>query len=331
MAGHSAIVDKSGRMWIFGGSTGSGLLYDIYHINLADAKCEPGNSGKWTKVSTKNPPAARSSHSAVYHGGRMWVFGGWLGGDAPYSNEHTLSADVHYLDLEASTWSVVEPHGWKPMARYAHQALMGADGRMWIYGGYNINGTAKEGVAMVALDRLYCFDTDKRIWSALTAAGSAPNYLGYPFVAMDAAGRMWMGGGFISSTEVNANLFYLDTLSTDLQWKEVEDFKSDVDGPPLNRIGAEAVMEANGNMWIVGGMTELRQQLPLCRLATAVQAPTTATTTTTPRPDPGTYIWIILLVVLLCIIILGGAAVSPQEAQPETLAGKAGSAASGDG
>ena len=100
MAGHSAIVDKSGRMWIFGGSTGSGLLYDIYHINLADAKCEPGNSGKWTKVSTKNPPAARSSHSAVYHGGRMWVFGGWLGGDAPYSNEHTLSADVHYLDLE---------------------------------------------------------------------------------------------------------------------------------------------------------------------------------------------------------------------------------------
>lgn len=28
---------------------------------------------------------------------------------------------------------------------------------------------------------------------------------------------------------------------------------------------------------------------------------------------------------------LGGAAVSPQEAQPETLAGKAGSAASGDG
>eukprot|EP00913_Durusdinium_trenchii_P034593 g32363.t1 len=334
LQGQSAIVDDLSIMWVWGGYVNSSgsieNLQDVYHIILEDTKCENGNFGKWFQATPENSVPARTQHSAVYlggtHGGKdgqMVVFGGRTGGVLP-SEADTFFADVLYLDLNTFVWTKVDCSN-QPPARFGHRAVMGADGRMWVYGGFRLEGKTQ----MVSLPDLYCLDTVKRTWTLLQLA-SSPAPLGFHFATMDAAGRMWIGGGIGHiSTGANAKVFFLETTAQQLWWEEVEDFKGSPIGLPLDRVAAAAVIEPNGKMWVVGGFRFNHDSDSLCWLDTALEKPTTATTSggfwatttkaiivttvattsTSPGPSPssgdGKLAWIILLLLALASIVGG--------------------------
>ena len=64
-------------MFIFGGSTNTGLVSDVWQLSNANGI---GGTPAWTQLSpTGGPPAARTQHTATYQTstGRMTIFAGW--------------------------------------------------------------------------------------------------------------------------------------------------------------------------------------------------------------------------------------------------------------
>jgi len=87
VAGHGALL-------VYGGLGRDGLSDQLWQCELS--------SGTWRPVRTRGePPPPRAAHTAVVHGGGMFIFGGHgkseAGGD-------TLLSDVHRLDLRDGTW-----------------------------------------------------------------------------------------------------------------------------------------------------------------------------------------------------------------------------------
>ena len=128
-AGHTAIWTGS-EMIIWGG-----FFYDNgYHYLNTGGKYNP-ITNSWTAVNTSNAPSARDSHTAIWTGSEMIIWGGYDGFDA-------LNTGGRY-DPATNTWAVVGTTG-APIAREGHTAVW-TGGEMIVWGGSNFQSDFNSG------------------------------------------------------------------------------------------------------------------------------------------------------------------------------------------
>ena len=83
---------------------------------------------RWREVVANGTwPAPRFSHTATMDGRRMLVFGG---------NSFDAVDELFAYDVRRREWRRLKPTGAPPSRRYGHQAVVTADGRMVVIGGY---------------------------------------------------------------------------------------------------------------------------------------------------------------------------------------------------
>ena len=128
-AGDTAIWTGS-EMIIWGGS-----FYDNgYQYLNTGGKYNP-ITNSWTAVNTNNAPSARDSHTAIWTGSEMIVWGGYNGFDA-------LNTGGRY-DPATNTWAVVDTTG-APIAREGHTAIW-TGSEMIVWGGSNFQSDFNSG------------------------------------------------------------------------------------------------------------------------------------------------------------------------------------------
>lgn len=192
-------IDSSGNVWVFGGygvdgSGNEGYLADLWKYN-------PSNN-QWTWVSGSNSygqaavygtkgtgsvnniPGPRSlSHVWVDSSDNIWVFGGY--GMDSYASIGNLN-DLWKFDTTNGTWTWVSgdntvyssgtygtmgtpASGNVPGARQIGNFWIGADGNLWLFGGYGNDSTGYAGV----LNDLWNFDLTSGHWTWYAGASTA--------------------------------------------------------------------------------------------------------------------------------------------------------------
>jgi hypothetical protein len=182
---HTAILDGSGRMIVYGGSNDFGTtLGNVYALDTTTLT--------WTQVTTTgSAPIARFAHAAVYDAprDRMIVYGGKNGANA--------LSDAWELDLGAMAWSALGASGAAPGATFYHSMVVDETGqRMFLYGGF---GTA-------ARSGLYELDLTTDTWTQRTGSIVEPQARWAHGAVWDVSkARMAVVGGFydgeISATQ----------------------------------------------------------------------------------------------------------------------------------
>ncbi|CAL1127842.1 unnamed protein product [Cladocopium goreaui] len=334
--GHSAIVTPSGKMWIYGGgimdveTQQDKLATELVYIGLK----EGATSESWSQVQPEKKPKDRVFHTAVYYEGFMWIFGGAMKGLAS-GPDNTFVNDVHAFDIEAHSWSEISCEGQKPAPRQAHSAVIGADGRMWVYGGNAMSGGPPTDSAF--FKDLHVLDLNKKSWSKVETAGFLPGLLFHHASVMDAAGRLWLVGGVaFGQQQYSGNAYFLDTTLADDSWHGVPEFNdtANPDAPPLDKMASRAIIESSGKIWVFGGMRSqghaskkdwtiywLDSNAPKPTSSTTPTSPTSSTTSTSPtssttstspssgdgsKATGGGNAGVVIIVILLLLALGGG-------------------------
>lgn len=195
---HTAVVYDN-YMVLFGGYSGTGNGYEnsVMMFNFT--------THAWETLATNGEaPSARSAHTSVVVGNKMYVFGGWNG-------IHCMN-DLHELDFETKTWSLLccdtsaasrlsgsanhrhsifaspekananDHVGDLPSARCSHGAIImdqvdnngKPDPVMYVFGGYAIEGST-ESANKGYLDDLYEFHFNSKKWFKSNTYGQAPS------------------------------------------------------------------------------------------------------------------------------------------------------------
>ena len=127
---HAMTTLLDGRVVVFGGSSVSGDVNDVYTLEVS------GTTATWTElVSEGDVPSERSGHSMTQSTfGFAVMFGG--SGVGGYLN------DVHMLEVSGATatWTELESLGDVPSARRHHAMTALHDGSTVLFGGTGVNG-----------------------------------------------------------------------------------------------------------------------------------------------------------------------------------------------
>ncbi len=143
---HSAVWTGS-AMIVWGGvsSSGGNTLFN-------DGACYFPATNTWTPLNTSGAPAGRGSHTAVWTGSEMIVWGGT--GSLTYND----GARYH---PQTDTWTPVNAAG-APVDRFSHTAVWTGT-RMIVWGGQNFDGYLDSGGS---------YDPGTNLWSAVSTAGA---------------------------------------------------------------------------------------------------------------------------------------------------------------
>lgn len=146
-------VDPSSAVgYLFGGSTDAGELDDLWAYDLTADAWRP-----LTPSATR--PPARSDHVAGWvEGHGVVVFGG--------EGDGGTLGDLWSYDPAADAWTELETEGARPEARSGACAAVGADGRLWIYGGRSSGGDF--------LGDVWVLEADPARWTTVTPSDPAP-------------------------------------------------------------------------------------------------------------------------------------------------------------
>jgi len=240
-------IDSSGNLWLFGGfddeySTGIyGYLNDLWEFSTT--------TNEWTWVSgkstanatgvygtldiaaTSNVPGARNPAVGwTDSSGNFWLFGG-SGVDStgtqgnlndlwefsPTTKVWTWVSGANTVGSNGSASGVygtlgVAAVGNVPGGRYSATSWIDSSGRLWLFGGYGVDSTAKQG----NLNDLWEFSPATKEWTWVSGANSvgstgvAPGIYGTLGVAatgnipggrsgaaswIDSSGKLWLFGG----------------------------------------------------------------------------------------------------------------------------------------
>lgn len=126
--GCAAIADPAHDRIVIMGGVGTSYYADAWQLTL-------GSTPEWTALSPAGaPPAARASHRAIYDPTRerMLVHGG-TGGVGRFEDTWSLS-----LGGTTPAWTLLQPPGTHPSARYSHSFTWDASrDRAWMFGGFD--------------------------------------------------------------------------------------------------------------------------------------------------------------------------------------------------
>ncbi|HBL31248.1 MAG TPA: galactose oxidase [Acidobacteria bacterium] len=180
---HAAAV-FDGRIWVLGGWGGG---------NLNDVWSSP-DGATWTRATAAAPWSGRNGHSVVVHAGRLWVLGGWGRPDPAKPEEGNLN-DV-WSSSDGVHWEQATAHA--PWAPRNHQSAAVWDGKIWMTGGWGLNGTREGNLNDV------WWSADGITWRPATGQAQWLPRNGHASVAF--RDRLWVLGGwshFIGGTSVN--------------------------------------------------------------------------------------------------------------------------------
>jgi N-acetylneuraminic acid mutarotase len=145
---HSAVWTGQ-QLLIWGGDLGGGNSY-----SAGGAAYNP-TTDQWQPIATFQAPTARASHTAVWTGTEMIIWGG--SGTASYSTDHGR------FNLTAGTWAGVTANNG-PAKRSGHVAVWNGK-RMIVFGG--LNSTGLLGLS----DSGGAYDPVSDAWTALPSTG----------------------------------------------------------------------------------------------------------------------------------------------------------------
>jgi len=145
---HSAVWNGQ-QLLVWGGDLGGGNAY-----SAGGAAYNP-TTDQWQAIATFQAPTARGSHTAVWTGTEMVIWGG--SGTASYSTDHAR------YNLAAGTWAAVTANN-APAKRSGHVAVW-TGRRMVVFGG--LNSTGLLGLS----DSGGIYDPVADAWTALPSAG----------------------------------------------------------------------------------------------------------------------------------------------------------------
>jgi hypothetical protein len=139
---HSLAQYDGEKFVIFGGFVAGSRVNEVF------VGTKSGNEISWKQCAEDcgDGPCIRNSHSAVCHGGKMYVFGG-------QDDDNNKLCDLWELDLASEKWCEIKAAGYEPHPRSGHSANV-HNGKMYVFGG--ILELTKE------LDDLFCFDFTSR-------------------------------------------------------------------------------------------------------------------------------------------------------------------------
>src|SRR5262249_26139224 len=218
------------RLVLFGGLGASGVLNDVWVLDLAGAPV-------WAMLAPAGaPPPPRYGHSAVYDpaGDRMIVFGGYAG---------ARLGDLWQLTLSGTpTWSVLTASGTPPSARYRFAAgLDPVGGRMLIHAG--LSGLSTGELWELTLG-------PSPAWHLLSPTGTSPGNRAAHSAVYDAARqRMLFFGGGTEAVGVTSSTYALA-----LNGPPVWSLLAPAGARPNPRCDQSAIYDAaNDRMVIYGG------------------------------------------------------------------------------
>lgn len=169
---HSMIKWENKLLLLGGHSKKSSDAMIVHFINLETHVCGVmETSGKI--------PVARGGHSVTLVGSKLIVFGG-------EDRSRKLLNDVHVLDLQTMTWSVVEATQTPPAPRFDHSAAVHSERYLLIFGGCSHS---------VFFNDLHVLDLHTMEWSQPQVQGDLVSpRAGHAGISID---EMWyiVGGG----------------------------------------------------------------------------------------------------------------------------------------
>jgi hypothetical protein len=161
-AGHTAAMHGK-SMYIFAGVTDNMAGVEPW---LADVWILDVSTMTWKEMAPKcsaaSRPCARKGHTAVTHGGGMFVFGGG-------QDDHVMFADLWRLDFATQEWREITLSGPAvPCPRMYHVAVLADGPNMILFGGRAANPCS-------FLNDMYLIDLNKESVALAPTTGPAPS------------------------------------------------------------------------------------------------------------------------------------------------------------
>mmetsp|Transcript_123592 Transcript_123592/g.357438 ORF Transcript_123592/g.357438 Transcript_123592/m.357438 type:complete len:623 (+) Transcript_123592:121-1989(+) len=204
-------VEVGDNIYIFGGCVQETRCYnDVWILNTQRMEWRQDRF-------TGAFPEPRGGHTATLVSTSVFVFGG--------ANSQDTFGDVFRLDLENKQWStgVVSQPELSPGRRTNHAAAADADGRVYVFGGYDFRGVFLGDFWVLQAPSLQHnpWKTDEvfaAVWVSPATTGKAPTPReGH---SMTVIGRgMFVFGGFSNKGEILNDLFLYDL--DQLVWREL--------------------------------------------------------------------------------------------------------------
>ena len=192
----------------------------------------PARADEWRQLATVGEaPCARTGHSAVLLGSKLYVFGGQPAGAGQAVQKEGLLNDLMAFDLNYVSWEVEPPAAMLPPARRDHGAVA-YQGKMYVL--YGQGGTAP-------LNDVWTYAPDTKVWSQATVLGERPSSRDGMSVLPD-QGKIYLFGGQNRFGEVLRDLW---SLSSDHLWTQET-------AAPLPASGQGAAA-AGGKFYLFGG------------------------------------------------------------------------------
>eukprot|EP01012_Entosiphon_sulcatum_P056984 TRINITY_DN8068_c0_g1_i1.p1 TRINITY_DN8068_c0_g1~~TRINITY_DN8068_c0_g1_i1.p1 ORF type:complete len:447 (+),score=53.72 TRINITY_DN8068_c0_g1_i1:49-1389(+) len=160
--GHTAVVYKR-KMYVLMGAEYSGNIHnDLYAFDFDNQEWECLENHPAPRP--HRPVNGRTGHSAVEHGGNMYVFGGMTETGATC----TWMNDLHAYNLDTRTWCAIDVQpGPMPCGRYSHTAWAGPSS-MYIFGGDSSD-------CSVYYNDMWALDFETMRWRPVKCQGDRPS------------------------------------------------------------------------------------------------------------------------------------------------------------
>ncbi len=273
--------DPTAHLWSWvGGSSTAGAVGQVSTLGSSAASNLPGartEAAAWTDAS-----------------GNLWLMGGdgldINGKQGPLNDmwEYSISTGKWALVGGSETINAIGTYGTQgsptpsnaPGARYGAVAWVDPSGDLWLFGGYGLDSTGTFG----ELGDLWEFNPSTGLWAWKTgaatvqargvygsagspAAGNTPGSRAFAAGWADAAGNLWLLGGYgldASGTVGPMNdLWVYSTATGQWTWASGADVQGAKgvyaatgvsSGNELgSRYGAARWLDASGNLWFLGG------------------------------------------------------------------------------
>jgi len=229
--GHSTVASGS-TLFVFGGMTPTGnYLNDLWACST-ELKTESNQQLlKWVLINYEGEaPSARSNHTSVMVGKKMYVFGG---------RDHSNVFDGLYcFDRDEMKWNrLITQPGLTPVARAGHSMVLVED-KLVVFGGYGQDHVPRNDVAV--------FDLKGQSWKIFEFHGTPPrSRTGHSAAVIHKTKMLIFGGGYWDKVHNDLHVLDFSTQS----WSR----PSDTGNIPVPRAGTSVATIGNKLLFYGGG------------------------------------------------------------------------------
>jgi N-acetylneuraminic acid mutarotase len=277
-------ADKTGNLWLYGGSGTYGYFSDLWKYNLSakqwtwvkgsqQVNVQPTYGTIGSPSATANPGNRSAASTWTDAGGNLWLFGGLTYGfGTGYMN------DLWKFNPTTGEWTcLIGPSsGTQPSPRFSSLSLTGKDGSLYLFGGYNEERFLNDLWKYNPTTNTWTLVKGSTSYNALANYGTqgvaaATNLPGSRYTTagwIDQWGDLWLFGGY--GLDINGNRTRLNDLwryqPATNQWTWMKGdatayvpsvYGSKGVAAPENKPGGRNLhrtfLDNEGNFWLFGG------------------------------------------------------------------------------